>query len=107
VGENYQNLGPINVSVGNFVDWRRASGDVFEHLAALDYESFNLSDSGVPERVLGGRASHGYFELLDMPPLHGRWFLADEDRPGRERVAILSHRLWARRYGADPGVSGR
>jgi predicted permease len=107
VGENWQNLGPIDVSVGNFVDWRRASGDVFEHLAALDYESFNLSDSDDPERVLGGRVSHGYFELLGMPPLHGRRFLADEDRLGRELVVILSHRLWARRYGGDPAVVGR
>ncbi len=107
VGENYQNLGPINVSIGNFVDWRRASSDLFEQLAALDYESFNLSDGPDPERVLGGRVSHGYFELLGMRPLHGRWFLADEDRPGGERVAILSHRLWTRRYGADPAVVGR
>ena len=107
MGENYQNLGPINVSIGNFVDWRRASSDLFEQLAALDYESFNLSDGPDPERVLGGRVSHGYFELLGMRPLHGRWFLADEDRPGGERVAILSHRLWTRRYGADPAVVGR
>ncbi len=107
VGENWQNLGPTNVSVGNFVDWRRASGDLFEVLAALDYESFNLSDGLDPERILGGRVSRGYFELLGMPALHGRWYLADEDRPGSERVAILSHRLWARRYGADPAVVGR
>ncbi len=107
VGENWQDLGPTNVSIGNFVDWRRASGDMFEHLAALGYQSFNLSDSGDPERVLGGRVSHGYFELLGMPPLRGRWFLADEDRPSGERVAILSHRLWVRRYGADPAVVGR
>ena len=107
VGENWQNLGPTNVSVGNFVDWRRASGDLFERLAALGYESFNLSDGLDPERILGGRVSHGYFELLGMPPLHGRWFLADEDRPGSERTAILSHRLWARRYGADPAIVGR
>jgi hypothetical protein len=107
VGENWQNLGPVNVSVGNFVDWRRASGDLFEHLAALGYESFNLSDSGEPERVLGAHVSHGFFELLGMPASHGRWFLAEEDRPGDGRVAILSHRLWVRRYGSDPGVVGR
>jgi predicted permease len=107
VGENFQNLGPTSVSVGNFVDWRRASADLFENLAALDYESFNLSDDLDPERILGGRVSRGYFELLGMRPLHGRWFLADEDRPGGERVAILSHRLWTRRYGADAAVVGR
>jgi len=107
VGENWQNLGPVNVSVGNFVDWRRASSDLFEHLAALGYESFNLSDTGEPERVLGARVSHGFFELLGMPPQEGRWFLAEEDRPGNASVAILSHRLWVRRYGSDPGVVGR
>jgi predicted permease len=107
VGENWQNLGPTNVSIGNFTDWKRASEDLFEELAALDYESFNLSDTGDPERVLGGRVSHGFFELLGMPPLHGRWFLPEEDRPGNARVAILSQRLWERRYGADPGILGR
>jgi len=107
VGENWQDGGPTNVSIGHFVDWRRAGGDLFEVLAALDYESFNLSDGSDPERILGGRVSRGYFELLGMRPLHGRWFLADEDRPGGERVAILSHRLWAHRYGADPAVVGR
>jgi predicted permease len=107
VGENYQNLGPVNVSIGNFVDWRRKSEDLFEHLSALDYESFNLNDGGEPERVLGGRVSRGFFELLGMAPLHGRWFLPEEDRPGSERVAILGYRLWARRYGADASVIGR
>ncbi len=107
VGENWQNLGPSNVSVGNFVDWKRASVDLFERLAALGYESFNLSDDGEPERILGGRVSHGFFELLGMPALHGRWFLADEDRPGAERVVILGSRLWTRRYAADPAVVGR
>jgi predicted permease len=107
VGENWQDLGPTSVSVGNFVDWKRASEDVFEHLAALDYESFNLSDTGEPERILGGRVSHDYFELLGMPALHGRWFLEEEDRPGAEPVAILGNRLWTRRYAADPAVVGR
>jgi predicted permease len=107
VGENWQNLGPTNVSIGNFVDWRRASGDIFEHLAALHYQSFNVSDEGEPERILGGRVSHGYFELLGMPALYGRWFLEEEDRPGAEPVAILGNRFWTRRYGADPAVVGR
>jgi predicted permease len=106
LGENYLDLGPSNVSIGNFVDWRRKSSDLFEHLAALDYESFNLSDGDEPERILGGRVSHDYFELLGMAPLHGRWFLPEEDRPGSERVVILGYRLWARRYGADASVVG-
>jgi predicted permease len=110
LGEDYQNLGPTPASIGNFVDWREGGSDVFTELAALDYENFNVSDASEsvePERVLGGRVSRGFFELLDMPPLHGRWFLDEEDRPGQNRVAILSHRLWSRRYGAEPGILGR
>jgi predicted permease len=106
VGENYDNLGPISVSVANFVDWRRKSEDLFEHLAAVDSENLNLSDVHEPERVPGARVSREYFDLLGMPPLHGRWFLPEEDRPGSERVVILSYRLWVRRYAADPTVIG-
>ena len=40
------------------------------------------------------------------PPLHGRVFTADEDQPGRSEVVVLSHRLWKRRFGADPSVGG-
>jgi putative ABC transport system permease protein len=108
VGEDWEGLGPTAASVGNFVDWRRAvEGEVFTHLAALDYENFNLSDKGDPERVLGGRVSRGFFELLGTPALVGRWFAPEEDRPGSERVTILSHRLWARRFGSDPAVLGK
>jgi predicted permease len=107
VGEDYQDLGPTPVSIGNFVDWRRGGVDVFDGLAVLDYESFNLGDDGEPERVLGGRVSRGFFELLGMPPLHGRWFRDEEDRPANNGVLILSYRLWSRRYGADPEVLGR
>src|SRR5262249_38927415 len=31
----------------------------------------------------------------------------DEELPGRERVVVLSHALWTRRYGADPSLVGR
>jgi predicted permease len=107
VGENWYGLGPTNVSVGNFVDWRRASADVFDWLVAMDYGSFNLSEGGEPERVLGARVSHGFFDLLRMPPLRGRWFRAEEDRPDGDRVVILSHALWSRRFGSDPQILGR
>src|SRR6185369_15415869 len=39
-------------------------------------------------------------------PLYGRVFGPEEDRPGAERVAVLSHSLWQRRFGGDPAVIG-
>src|SRR5262249_35229397 len=51
--------------------------------------------------------SHNLFPLLGYQPLIGRNFLPEENRPGGDKVAILSHQLWRRRFGGDPGVLGR
>jgi putative ABC transport system permease protein len=32
---------------------------------------------------------------------------AEEEMPGRDNVAILSHELWQTRFGIDPGVIGK
>ena len=45
--------------------------------------------------------------VLRVGPNHGRWFTEGEGEPGAAPVAVLSHGLWLRRYGQDPGVLGR
>jgi predicted permease len=105
VGEEFQGQ-PANVSVGNFHDWRTHATS-FAGLAAQQFFSFNLSDGGDPERVVGGRVTHTWFDVIGIPPLHGRVFAPEEDAPGRDRVAVLSHRLWTRRFGADRAIVGR
>ena len=45
--------------------------------------------------------------LLRVPPLRGRIFLDDDDRPGAAPVVLLGERLWQRRYGGDPAIVGR
>jgi putative ABC transport system permease protein len=52
------------------------------------------------------RVSHDFFEALGATMHLGRAFLPDEDRPDSRFVLVLSHALWARRFGADPGVLG-
>ena len=96
-----------DVSVGNFVDWRAASTDVFSHLAAINYTNLNVADGSEPERVLAGQVSRGFFELFGMAPLHGRVLRADEDSPGRDGVVVLSHGFFVQRFAADPSVVGR
>ena len=98
---------PSDVSVGNFVDWRAASTDLFSYLAAVNYTNLNVADGSEPERVLAGQVSRGFFELFGMAPLHGRVLRADEDSPGRDGVVVLSHGFFVQRYAADPSVVGR
>src|SRR5205085_8979466 len=45
--------------------------------------------------------------LLGVPPALGRTFVADEDRAGASKVAVLSHALWQTRYGGDSRIVNR
>ncbi|HWS54894.1 MAG TPA: ABC transporter permease [Pyrinomonadaceae bacterium] len=89
----------------NFVDWRDQS-QVFEGVAALAHESFNLTGAGEPERLDGRRVSAGLFPMLGVEPQLGRAFTPEEDQPGGARAVVLSHGLWQRRFGSDPKVIG-
>ncbi|HYY97748.1 MAG TPA: ABC transporter permease [Pyrinomonadaceae bacterium] len=93
-------------AAANYVDWREQNG-VFEGMAALADQSFNLTGMGDPERLEGKRASANLFNILGVEPLLGRGFLPEDDQPGAGRVVVLSHGLWQRRFGADPKVIGR
>lgn len=76
----------------------------FEYLAAYDSGRANLTDEHTPERAQVMRVSTDFFPLLGVNPKLGRWFSADEQRSGNNRVALLSHDLWQNRYGGDPGI---
>ena len=95
-------------SLPDFRDWKAAAGS-FETLALFDSagRGYNLGGAPEPEQVLGLRVTASFFEVLGVRPLIGRTFTEAEETPGRDRVVVLSHALWTRRYGADPGILGR
>ena len=76
-------------------------------MAAVTQVAFNLTGGGEPQKVEGRRVTAGFFPLLGVAPQLGRVFEPEEDQPGANRVAVLSHGLWQRRFGRDPGVVGR
>ena len=95
-----------SVSAGNFED-AVAVATSFSHRAAVQYSSFNVGDTGDAERVIGARTTAGFFGVFSTVPALGRTYTVSEDQPGHEQVVVLSHRLWARRFGSDPAVVGR
>jgi predicted permease len=102
---------PLNlniVSLPNFRDWSQRSRS-FAHLALFDSagRGYNLSGGTEPEQVAGVRVTASFFDVLGVRPALGRTFSREEEQPGRDRVVVLSHGLWTRRYGADPSVVGR
>ncbi|HET9180413.1 MAG TPA: ABC transporter permease [Terriglobia bacterium] len=95
----------IGFSARQFDFWQ-GHREPFQDLAAATEVGFNLGGAIRPERVRALRVSSGYFRLLGVAPELGREFLQDEDRIGGPGVAILSHALWERDFGADPKMIG-
>ncbi|HKQ61525.1 MAG TPA: ABC transporter permease [Candidatus Polarisedimenticolaceae bacterium] len=94
-------------SYPNYRDVRERSR-VFDGLAAYYFTTLNLSGGGGTERAWGKIVSANYFAVLGVRPALGRGFLPEEDGPaGAHPVAVISHGLWQRRFGADPQVVGR
>lgn len=95
----------VPVSGPNFLDWQ-AESRAFAALAAVQLHSYNLSAEGQPERVSGALVTSALFQALGTGPALGRAFSTAEDRPGAAPVAVISHSLWQRRFGASRQVLG-
>jgi predicted permease len=67
---------------------------------------FNLTAIGRTVRVMGSSVSANLFSVLRAPAAIGRSFGPGEDRPGADRLVILSHGLWMTAFGGDPRVIG-
>jgi putative ABC transport system permease protein len=95
------------VSLPNYRDWK-AQNHVFEEIALFDSagRGYHLTSGREPEQVAGLRVTAGFFPVLGVRPMLGRTFLLEQEEPGRDRVVVLSHGLWTRRYRADPALVG-
>ncbi|MBV9924269.1 MAG: ABC transporter permease [Acidobacteria bacterium] len=101
-----QQVPNMSVSYPNFLDWQ-AQTTSFEALAAFRSNGFVLTGAGEPERLTAREVSQQFFPALGVAPALGRDFLPEEDKTGGAKTVILSHGLWQRRFGGDPGVLGR
>ncbi len=95
-----------DVSPANFLDWRDRQQS-FDALAFANPYSLDYLADGEPVTFRAALVSQGFFDVLGASPLHGRTFTPDEYEAGKSNVVILSHALWQRRFGGDPGVVGR
>ncbi|HEX7315085.1 MAG TPA: ABC transporter permease [Pyrinomonadaceae bacterium] len=91
----------------NFNDWRTQARS-FEGVAAFGYAGGTITEGDrEPERVSGMSTSANFFQVVGVAPALGRGFLPEEEATGKNRVVVISHGLWQRRFGGDPQVIGR
>jgi putative ABC transport system permease protein len=106
IWETFLPGGQGTVSAPNLKDWREQN-TVFNGIASYNFSSLNLGGQDSPERLSGATVSTNFFDVVGVRPRLGRAFQIGEDEAGRNRVALLSHRLWQRAFGGDAGVVGK
>jgi putative ABC transport system permease protein len=96
----------VQITPANFLDWR-AQNNSFEHLAAIFTRGANIDGNGGAERIDLAVTSADFFDVFGQQAQSGRLFVPDDEKPGHPPIAVISHGLWQRRWGGDPGAVGQ
>jgi predicted permease len=95
--------GPLSNAAYEILSDRNQS---FTGVAAYSGERLPLTGSGEPEQLQGARVSANFFSVLGSEPVRGRTFQDGEGKAGAAPVAVISHRLWQKRFGSNPNIVG-
>jgi len=99
----YPKLGLMEAEYLRLRDQARSLEDVSLYTST----TYTLTGMGEPERISSGTASGDFFKLLGARMALGRTFRLEEEPAGQDKVVILSHGLWRRKFSANPGVIGQ
>jgi putative ABC transport system permease protein len=99
-------MGIRDMSLADFLEFQ-SNLKSFESLGFTEYWNATITRDADPEVISASRVSSNWFDMLGSTILLGRGFRPGEDQAGKNRVAVLSHGLWSRRYASDPKVIGR
>lgn len=100
-GLTHERLSPVT-----FLDYR-ALEHVFEDAAGWWYPQVNLTETGQdPIRVNAIEASGNFFNVIGVQPILGGGF-PPSTFFSRDRIAVISHRVWRERFDSDPAIVGR
>ena len=78
----------------------------FEQIAAYRPATFEWTGPEGAVTLPAAHMSPAMFPLLRATPHLGRLFTEGEARAGADRVVLLSHAAWTRRFGSDPDIVG-
>jgi len=97
---------PANVSPLTFQYWREHAR-AFDGFAVTSDGRFTMVSGNAAERVKGVSGTAELFKVLGVAPAVGRGFLPEECEPGAPHVAVISHGMWRRVFGAAPDAVGK
>src|SRR6185369_16656495 len=91
------------IAAYQYLAWKDRN-TTFDDLAAFTDNNFNLTGIGEPERISCAQVTSSLFTTLGVQPVRGRFFVAEEDKPGMSNVAVVSEAFWQRRFARDESV---
>ena len=96
----------MGVTVHDFYDWK-AQQSSFSSLAHFSTGTVNLAGTEGPERYDGAFVSANVFDALQVKPVLGSTFRAQDDQPGAPLTVVLGYDTWKNRYNSDPAIAGK
>ncbi|MDQ3254627.1 MAG: ABC transporter permease, partial [Acidobacteriota bacterium] len=99
-------LGRTDVLPADFALWQ-SRNQVFEGIAGYSTADFNLTGHDQATRLKSLAVTASFFSVLRVYPMIGRGFTPEESQSGRNKVVVMSHSLWQRRFNADRELLGK
>jgi putative ABC transport system permease protein len=102
------NFGLGNIPTAQDYEDLRAAQQSFAQMAGyLSGSTINVTYKNNPQRYTGAYITEDLFKIIGVSPIMGRDFTADDNKPGAEKVAILSHEIWKRDFNGDLNIVGQ
>jgi putative ABC transport system permease protein len=94
-------------STQDYEDLRAGQKSFAMMSAYLNGSTINVTYKKTPQRYTGGYVTEDFFKIVDVKPILGRDFTADDNKPGAEKVTILGNEIWKRDFSGDPHIVGQ
>src|SRR5580765_780754 len=102
------NFGNGNIPAAQDYEDLKAGQQSFALMAGyLNGSTINVSYKNNPQRYTGGYVTEVFFRIVNVSPIIGRDFTADDNKPGAEKTTILGYEIWKRDFGGDPNIVGQ
>jgi putative ABC transport system permease protein len=91
----------------DYEDLKNAQQSFAQVAAYLNFSTINVTYKNNPQRYTGCYVTEDFFKIIGVSPIMGRDFNANDDTPGAEKVALLSHEIWQRDFNGDRNIVGQ
>src|SRR5262245_25473244 len=104
----YKTSGNVGTTVSypDFSDWKEQNS-VFSAMAHYHSSGFPVKTTGAAEYITAANVSPEFPAVFDVQPVLGRFFTAEETKPGDPAVAMISYPFWQSRFGGRTEVLGK